>query len=291
MKKLIPVAAIALIGVPLAWPYLAGVSQEIEIEPVVPPAPVEIERPSPERCSVGERSPTEECTREKTITPTRRLRISFSAGSPKEIVIAEGDTVAAGSVLVESSDRRSRLLARKEQLLASRQKVAFELPPVPALPVPNFAAENSAISLARAQLGQARALLATAPQLRFKDPEIGAVLDADRIRERSRIQQSVAVAQTRVDMAVAELEAARSRHEEQKWEYKKTFQEREERLRQQGLELDRLDAQLTEINRQLEETTQVKAPYAGSIQRVRITGQNQGQLQGWITLAVAEEQG
>ena len=207
----------------------------------------------------------------------------------KEVLAVEGDSVAAGSVLVESGDRRARLLSRKQQLLTSRQKVAIGLPPVPAPPVPNYAAENSSVALARAQLGQARALLATAPQLRFKDPKLGAVLDADRIRERSRIQQTVIVAQTRVDMAIAELEAARSRHEQQQWDYKKTLQEREERERQQGLELDKLDAQIAEIDRQLEETTRVKAPYSGTIQRVRITGQNQGQIQGWITLAVDVE--
>lgn len=93
------------------------------------------------------------------------LKISLSLSSPKDLKVRQGDLVAAGEVLADRVEERSRLTAQRQELMLALEQIQARTITAPSAPVPipavkslpptSYAEEEAAIRAAATNVKQA----------------------------------------------------------------------------------------------------------------------------------------
>lgn len=136
-------------------------------------------------------------------TPTktqRRLKIELSISNPSDLKVREGDTVAAGQILADRIEERTKLENQRSQINLAIKKIQAETlaapiapkatPAMPQLPPISYASEESAITQSQAQLS-----LVSSQQPYLSQ---SASLDAAKVRE-AELKRKLDLQQRKLD--------------------------------------------------------------------------------------------
>lgn len=257
-----------------------------------------------------------------TATPTQRtgrFKLQLTLTAPEDLKVKEGDTVLVGQVLSDRTRERQRLENQRAQveIQIERLKQSPIRPLAPkqasemaSLPPPNLLQEVAEID--RLQLTfqqveqrwlQQQQKLAVLDSMQAEIPPSTIPHEQEVGRQRER---DVKQAKSDLELAKAKLERAKSDYqreqylnslesgkreielERQRLEYQRQMQEWEKQERDRTFQLSQVNIQLQNLETQLNQLSQVKAPYAGKVQRIRWEGQNDKNLSVELTLITAD---
>jgi biotin carboxyl carrier protein len=257
-----------------------------------------------------------------TVSPTQRtgrFKLQLTLTAPEDLKVKEGDTVLVGQVLSDRTRERQRLENQRAQVEIQIERL--KQPPIKplapkqasemaSLPPPNLLQEVAEID--RLQLTfqqveqrwlQQQQKLAVLDSMQAEIPSSTIPHEQEVGRQRER---DVKQAKSDLELAKAKLERAKSDYqreqyenslergkrdielERQRLEYQRQMQEWEKQERDRTFQLSQVNIQLQNLDTQLNQLSQVKAPYAGKVQRVRWEGQNDKNLSVELTLITAD---
>lgn len=232
--------AVALAAV--AWQYRAPAETPLELSPGNPPLAV----------TTLVAQPVESYTRQRNYTgivrEARRSELSFQrAGEVVEVVVDEGAEIDAGQVLARLDERHVR--ARRAQLTAQVKEAQAVLAELLAGP------RQETIAAKRAEL---RAL------------ESQAAVLAKQLARREQLVQAASVSREEYETFLFQHRAAQARADVARRQLEELLAgTRDEQIAAQRARLAQLDAQLTDVAHDLEDT-KLTAPFAGRVAGRRI---------------------
>lgn len=248
-------------------------------------------QPAPTSAPVPPASPPA-VTEDDTASSSRRHQITCNVTAIEDVKVQEKDRVIEGQTLCDRTEARAELEAKKQQLELTLQQQPISVSPSMPLQLPpaDYSVEEMAIQSAQAEL--ARLEMLPSPQFMHKDPWFQEAVEPQKWQENLDRQQQIAEARYRVGEAMAMLNQAKARRQQEEL----TFLQQQQ-LNQQQLLLDQqrshqqstyqkaqLLNDLQEIEEKIEEMTAIKSPYDGSIRRVKVTGQSDRTIQVEISL-------
>ena len=256
------------------------------------------------------------------ISSPRRLTVTVRVQEPEDLKVKEEDTIKAGQVIADRERERKRLTSQKQQLQLSLQrlKTSSITPPTPPRPVPvvkalppvSFAKHQAAIEKAKAAIAsveseidlkqQEIAYLSELPSL---DPII---LEHERVKL-EELKQYHTGAVRDYQLAVGKLQSAKESRAYQEYQasvnaaqrveqynqaqlnYQRQLSEYEQRIRDRQFQTAQIQARLDEVDNAIASLASVKAPYSGTVRRIKWLGQSpDGSLTASITLMVRNSQ-
>lgn len=237
-----------------------------------------------------------------TAAGPRLLRIKLTLNAPRELCIKQGDEVRLGDLLSNRSLARQRLWLQKRTLQSARQHLQTQMQLTAAslqqlqslglgLPPSTFAAEqaaikraeteavavNRAVEIQRRLLSVISGLLPVENPLPFPTNQQQTTDSRQLVTEHEEVkltqaQDKLLLAHSEIELHQAKLMTAR---EVRAWEEKKHQVEVIRQLlaarsqqQQSATEGARLTAQLAELDLQLAQLAEVRAPFAGTIKRI-----------------------
>jgi biotin carboxyl carrier protein len=249
-------------------------------------------QPAPTSAPVPPATPAAVTASEDDATSSRRHKITCNVTSIEDVKVQEKDRVIEGQTLCDRTEARAELEAKKQQLELTLQQQPISVSPSMPLQLPpaDYSVEEMAIKSAQAEL--ARLEMLPSPQFMHKDPWFQEAVEPQKWQENLDRQQQIAEARYRVGEAMAMLNQAKARRQQEEL----TFLQQQQ-LSQQQLLLDQQRSQqqssyqkaqllndLQELEEKIEQITAIKSPYAGSVRRVKILGQNDRTIQVEISL-------
>ena len=222
----------------------------------------------------------------KTRTTPRRFKINVTLTDPSDLKVKQGDKVVKGQVLSDRTQARQQLEAKKRQLEIAIKQMSLPLSSVTELPQPDFAVEEMAIKTAKSELELINQI--PLPEFRFKGKELQNILDREIVKERAAISESKLKASIRLSNAIAQLEKARTNHQQQQYQHSLNLIRQQTNMQRQQYQLASLVAQLQEVEAKLSEIVAVKSPYNGRVRRIKILGQTDRSIQAEIRIHVVD---
>jgi multidrug efflux pump subunit AcrA (membrane-fusion protein) len=269
--------------------------------------------------------PTTPETRKNRLEPNN-IKIELTLSNPQDLKVKPGDKVSAGQTLSNRSSERNRLQAKKKQLQLSIEKLNLPLTPIPqprpipeinSLPPVSYAEEEAAIKLKQQKLKEAETAIAlqqkkidSLTQLQASpshwskgggdiklilqheqanlknletaktDAQIQLEVQESQLttakEQRAYIEYQRQLEQTRRAIAISQQHQAREQ----------TESERQVLLAEREYSIAQIETQIQEIDYQIEQLSTVKAPYEGTIKKIKWTGQSDHTLTAIVTLAV-----
>lgn len=248
-------------------------------------------QPAPTSAPVPPASPPA-VTDDDGASSSRRHKITCNVTSIEDVKVAEKDSVQAGQTLCDRTEARATLEAKKQQLeLALQQQPISVSPAMPLqLPPADFSVEEMAVKAAQAELARLEAL--SPPQFMHLDPWFQEAAEPDKWQENLERQQQIAQARYQVGEAMAALNQAKARRQQEELLFLQQQQQQAQQLllqqqqqhQQSTYQKAQLLSDLQDLEEKIEEITAIKSPYAGSIRRVKVTGQNDRTIQVEISL-------
>lgn len=246
-------------------------------------------------------SPPEQTT---TDSP-RRLTISVSVTEPSDLKVKEGDTIKEGDLIADRGRERRQLENQKARLSLSLQQIQsvsitppsapMGVPELIDLPEVNYLEEQSAVELARLAWEAKTEELELLQDIDDLDPIIleHETAQLEELEQRYFLERG-RLNEARQDRAYREYEhriAEARRIEEQnqaQLAYQRQWAEYEERLRNRDYQVAQTRLRLDEIENAIASLSVVRAPYDGTVRRVKWLGQGaDGQLSAEVTVMVS----
>jgi hypothetical protein len=312
----------------------------------------------------------------------KELRMSLSLSSLQELKVKQGEAIAVGQVVADRTEERLRLVAQRQELVLSLNKIQQTTVPGPLEPRPmpevkdlppiSYDEEEAAISAAGVNVRQAERELAR-EQDKLREPPIAEAstvrrveasvkekqrlldnqhrkIDAvhtlkdlppnillheqevfkqkeadlqqaqadlqeaqekveaarkDRVDKVQHLTMALEKAKSEQEIAISKLQTAKDRRAYQEYEasitaarrkeehnqtlqgYSRQLQETENRERDRSFQAAQIQVKVAELDDQLASLGIVSSPYAGTIQRIKVTGQNDKNISVEVTLATA----
>jgi biotin carboxyl carrier protein len=228
-------------------------------------------------------------------SPSRRHKITCNVTAIEDVKVAEKDSVQAGQVLCDRTEARATLETKKQQLELALTQQPISVAPSMALQLPaaDFSVEEMGVKAAEAELARAESL----PEVQFVSTDIDnnwfrQTTEPERWREHLQRQQQIAQARYQLGEAIGALNQAKIKRQNDEFLF---LQQQQQQSQQLLLEQQRSQQQssyqramllndLQEIEEKIELITAIKSPYAGSIRRVKVTGQSDRTIQVEISL-------
>jgi biotin carboxyl carrier protein len=273
-------------------------------------------------------SPITPETRKNRLEP-RNIKISLTLDTPQDLKVKPGDKVSAGQTLSDRASERNRLQAKKQQLQLALQKLNLPLFPIPKpkpipeispLPPVSYDREEAAIKLKQQNLEEANRAIAVQqkkidsiereipPLLRGArgDRDLQLILSHERANLKN-LESAQQQAQIQLELAQSQLTTAKENRayaedrrqleqtqreiaiSQQTLETQRREAERDRQLAEQQYSQAQISAQITEINEHIAQLSTVKAPYEGTIEKIKWTGQSDNTLTVELTLAVNDD--
>lgn len=281
-----------------AIPFMAGLGGVaialLPISQIPTPEPFHQSSP-PEQSAVEAQSP-------------RRLTIKVSVSDPEDLKVAQGQEIKAGDLIADRGRARQRLEAQQQQLALTLQRlqtatITPPLPPakVPAIAHPTYLEEEAAIAKAEAMVEQAEHAIAAKHQeldyLQSLDHLNPLVLEHEQAKLEELQRQHTAAVRD-YQLAVGRKSSAEYQHRltlAQRAErqnqtllsYQRQWAEYEQRLRDRDFQVAQTQLRLDEVENQIASIAVVRAPYSGTVRRVKWLGQgSDGQLSAEVTVMV-----
>ena len=232
------------------------------------------------------------------------LKFTLTLSDPDDLMVGEGDRIAAGQTLADRQQERQRLMDQLNLLELSLQRIQSRTvvePPKP-LPVPNVQplpevsyrqeeAELQRVSrlidLQQQKMNFMQALGESIPRQTEQHERL--VLETLH-QELTTAEANLKAAQEKraYDEYQHSLNVARRQEEanQQALYYANQRQEYEAQIRDREYQLAELQEKMATVEQRLEELAIVTAPYAGVVRRIKWLGQTNNALQVEVTLAV-----
>jgi biotin carboxyl carrier protein len=269
-------------------------------------------------------SPTPE-TRKNRLEPNN-IKIELTLNNPQDLKVKPGDKVSAGQTLSNRASERNRLQAKKKQLQLSIEKLNLPLTPIPqprpipevnSLPPVSYAEEEAEIKLHKQKLTEAEQAIAlqqkkieSLTQLQASPSHWGTgggniklILEHEQANLKN-LETAKKEAQIQLEVQDSKLTTAKEQRayieyqrqleqtrraiavEQQHQAIQQTESERQVLLAEREYSIAQIETQIQEIDYQIEQLSTVKAPYEGTIKKVKWTGQSDHTLTAVVTLAV-----
>lgn len=212
----------------------------------------------------------------------RRHRIDLSVSSLDDVKVREGDKIAAGDLLSDRTEQRLALESQKEALNMAIEQARQPLPPLAPLPQPDFSREEIAIAEARANIEALDRV--QLPVMRFKPVALQQVADYDALRAAADLREKKIQAAIDLQMAIAELAAAKGDYQQKLYEHSIQQQRFQESQQRQQYQLGLLFRQAAEIEDKLDRLAVVRSPVGGRIRRVKVTNQSDRTISVEVTI-------
>ena len=256
----------------------------------------------------------------------RTIKIELTLSNPQDLKVKPGDKVNAGQTLSDRASERNRLQAKKKQLQLSLEKLNLPLTPIPqpkpipeirSLPPVSYAEEEAAIKYSKQKLTEAERAIAlqqkkidsltqlqTSPSHRLSGgSDIKLILEHEQANlknleaARQSAQIQLEVQQSKLTTAFeqrAYLEYQRQLEqtrraiavEQQHQTIASQESERSRLLAEREYSKAQIETQIQTLDYQIIQLSSVRAPYEGTIKKVKWTGQSDHNLTAVVTLAV-----
>ena len=238
----------------------------------------------------------------------RRLTINVTVAEPNDLKVEQGDRLQVGTLIADRGRERRRLDNQKAQLSLSLERlqtatITAPLPPAAAPPIlePSYLEEDAAIARAQATVEQAEAAIASKEQeltylsdIDDLDPlilehETAKLDDLHRAHTAAVRDHELAIGKRsttayRHSITVAEAVAHQNRAA---LEYQQQWARYEERLRDRQFQISQAQLRLNEVENAIASLAVVRAPYGGTVRRVKWLGQSaDGLLSAEVTVLV-----
>lgn len=255
---------------------------------------------------VTAQSPPEQLTQPTTDSP-RRLTISVSVTEPSDLKVTEGDTIIVGDLIADRGRERRRLENQQAQLSLSLRQIQaasitapaapLGMPAMVGLPPVSYLEAESAVELARLAWEAKTEELKLLQDIDDLDSIIleHETAQLEELEQRYFLERG-RLNETRQDRAYREYEhsiAQPRRIEEQnqaQLAYQRQWAEYEERVRNRDFQVAQTRLRLDEVENAIASLSVVRAPYDGTVRRVKWLGQDaDGQLSAEITVMVASD--
>jgi biotin carboxyl carrier protein len=212
-------------------------------------------------------------------------KITLTIAALSELKIKVGDPIQPGTILSDRLQERQELAARLQQIEAEIGQLSLPIPPVP-LPVPvNLASEEIALRQAKLKLAQIQQHFDRGSGLQFKQLELSEVFESDKVKQIDQLHNQQHQAHLEVESAIARLNEARIRQQQQQYENSLRLAEYRTRLQRQQYELTARRSQRQTLIEQ-QQNLVVRAPYRGKVHRIKILGQQERKITVEIILSV-----
>ncbi len=268
--------------------------------------------------STSSSNPASVVAENSSSTTPRRLSVTVKVAEPEDLKVQEGDTIKAGDVIADRERERKRLTSQKQQLQLSllRLKAAFITPPAAPRPVPAVNALPPTSYLEhQAEIEKAKAAIASVEsEVDLKNQEIAylkelpnldpIILEHEQVKL-AQLKQKHTAAVRDYQLAVGKLQSAKDNREYQKYQasinaarrveemnqarlnYQRQLAEYEQRLADREFQASQLQAKLNDVENAIASLSVVKAPYSGTVRRIKWLGQSpDGSLTAEIALMV-----
>ncbi|PSF35049.1 hypothetical protein C7H19_18080 [Aphanothece hegewaldii CCALA 016] len=216
-------------------------------------------------------------------------KITATLTSLEDLKIKVGDRIQPDTIITEHPTERQELATKQQQLEAKITQLSLPIPPISPLFPPNLASEEIALRQAKLKLEQITQKMNTGSSLKFKQPELSAIFESDKIEQLNQLQDQQHNARLEIEAAIARLDEAKSRYEQQLDEYKLRLAEYQTRLQRQQDELILLQNQLKTLRDQQHNTGIVRSPYSGKVHRIKVIKQQDQNITVEIILVVRDD--
>ena len=268
--------------------------------------------------------------RRKNRLEPRNIKIELTLSNPTDLKVKPGDKISAGQVLSDRVSERNRLQARKKQLQLSLLKLNLPLTPIPQpkpipeispLPPVSYAEEEAAIKLKQQKLTEAERAIAiqqqkidSLTQLQVSPShqlsgggDIKIILEHERANL-ANLEAARQSAQIQLEVQESKLTTAKERRayleyqrqleqtrraialQQQQQAIQRQESERERRRAEREYSQAQIETQIQTLDYQIEKLSTVRAPYEGTIKKVKWTGQSDHNLTAVVTLSVTSQQ-
>jgi biotin carboxyl carrier protein len=268
-------------------------------------------------------------TRKNRLEP-RTIKIELTLSNPQDLKVKPGDKISAGQVLSDRVSERNRLQAKKKQLQLSLEKLNLPLTPISQpkpipeiaeLPPVSYAEEEAAIKLKQQQLTEANRAIAllqkkidSLTQLQASPSHWGTgggniklILEHEQAKLK-HLEAAKTDAQIQLEVQESKLTTAKEQRayieyqrqleqtrraiaiEQQNQAIASQESERERLIAEREYSIAQIETQIQTLDHQIEQLSTVKAPYEGTIKKIKWTGQSDHTLTAVVTLSVNSNQ-
>ena len=264
--------------------------------------------------------------RRKNRLEPRSIKIELPLSNPQDLKVKPGDKVTAGEALSDRFDERNRLQAKKKQLQLSIEKLNLPLTPIPqpkpipeirSLPPVSYAEAEAAIKLKQQKLTEANRAIAlqqkkidsliklqASPKVwGTGGGDIKLILEHERANL-ANLEAARQSAQIQLEVAQSKLTTAKEKRayleyqrqleqtrreiavQQQQQDIQRQESERTRLLAQRQYSQAQIEAKIQDLDYQIIQLSSVRAPYEGTIKKVKWTGQSNHNIIVELTLAV-----
>ncbi|MDJ0713868.1 MAG: hypothetical protein QNJ54_06580 [Prochloraceae cyanobacterium] len=249
---------------------------------------------------------------------SRRFKVTVKVSEPEDLKIKEGDRITAGQIIADRQREKTRLNSQRKQLQLTFQRLSTSTitPPTPPLAVPALAAlppfsyleheaaiekSKTAIASIEAEIDLKKQEIQYLSQL----PSIDSIILEHERAKLNSLKRNHTAAVRDYQLAVGKLQSAKNTRAYQEYvasvnaarrveqlnqtrlNYQRQLAEYEQRLADRQYQIAQVQTRLNEVENALASLSVVKAPYAGTVRRVKWLGQSpDGSLSAEVTLIV-----
>jgi biotin carboxyl carrier protein len=247
-----------------------------------------------------------------------RFKLRLTLSSPEDLKVREGDPIAANQILADRVRDRQRLETQKAQLqlqinqlqspiapLAAEQSI----PEVAALPSPSFLGEVAEVKRVKTLVAKAEKskelqqrkldLIQSLPKAEVPEatvPHETEVL-AEKQRDLDQMNAELELAKAKLGQAQKDREYQEYLHslelsrraiaiEQASLQRQSQVQKQAEQVQARSFQLSQLTAQMQALDAQLLTLSAIRSPYAGTVQRIKVEGQNDQALVVELVLVI-----
>jgi hypothetical protein len=251
-------------------------------------------------------------------TSPRRLTVTVKVAEPADLKIAEGQSIKQGDIISDRATEKTRLTSQQKQLQLSleRLKAASVTPPTPPAPTPvvkalppvSYLEHEAAVEKTKAAIASITSELDLKKQeidYLSQVPNLDPIILEHEQTKLDELKRNHTAAVRDYQLAMGKLQTAKDNRKYQEYQasvseaqrieqmnqsrlnYQRQLAEYEQRLADREFQVSQLQARLNDVDNQIASLAQVKAPYSGTVRRIRWLGQSpDGSLTAEVTLMV-----
>jgi biotin carboxyl carrier protein len=226
--------------------------------------------------------------------PTNSLayhhKITVKIASLADLKIKPGDTLDRGTILCDYPQEKRDLQTKQQQLEAEIAQLSLPIPAIIPPPPIDLASAEIALRQAKLKLEQLQQTIDTHSGLQFRQIEFSEVFETEKVRQLSQLQERQHNAHLDLEAAIARFNEAKSRSQQQQYEYSLRLAEYQNRRQRQQYEVNLRKSQLQTIEDKLQNSVVVRSPYSGKVHRIKVIEQRDRQITVEIILLINKNQ-
>jgi hypothetical protein len=251
-------------------------------------------------------------------TSPRRLSVTVKVAEPTDLKITEGQEIKQGDIISDRATEKTRLTSQQKQLQLSleRLKAASVTPPTPPAPTPlvkalppvSYLEHEAAVEKSKAAIASITSELDLKKQeidYLSQIPNLDPIILEHEQTKLAELKRNHTAAVRDYQLAMGKLQTAKDNRKYQEYQasvteaqrieqmnqsrlnYQRQLAEYEQRLADREFQVSQLQARLNDVDNQIASLSVVKAPYSGTVRRIRWLGQSpDGSLTASVTLMV-----